>query len=667
MTDKPNLEKPIENVFRLLQSSDEALLQYGQKYRYMAENSFDIISLHKPDDLSYLYVNPTVQICLGYLPDELLGKSAHDLIHPEDQPGILAALQKGLETGGGNSGPYRFKNNSGDYVWLESTWRVITDEGGTEAYLMNSRDISDRKRFEEEINYRLGLEAAVARSARLFMAPGGPPLREILGLLGQAVGVNRVYIFKMQDNNSRIDNIFEWCDENTDSQIHQLQNMEVDVFPWWMSTLRNNQVLIIKDIFKLPPEAAAEKDLLVQQSIRSLLAVPIISSQQELTGFMGFDDTMNTRNWQNEDIDTLRIVAEMIGLYWEKQLSEGIVRHLNFTDRVTGLYNRAFFEEELQRLNTPRNLPLSIIVGDVNGLKLINDVFGHQEGDLYLQKAARILLDCCRKGDIIARWGGDEFAILLPRTPALTAQNICERIKNACAQSDKQPIQLSIATGSATKESDGQDILTVFQQADELMYCRKLLENKDTRSAFIHSLENKLVATTDESLEHTMRIRDMSLTLGSALNLPSSDLERLSLLGSLHDIGNIAIPADFLKKNGPLSPNEWESIQKHCEIGYRIVQFTPELAVIAEDILSHHEHWDGSGYPLGLKGKQIPLVARILAIVDAYEVMTRGRAYQAARSPEEARQEIQKCAGTQFDPELVEVFLNLHTGANLIL
>ncbi|MDD3269149.1 MAG: PAS domain-containing protein, partial [Syntrophomonadaceae bacterium] len=133
MTDKPNLEKPIENVFRLLQSSDEALLQYGQKYRYMAENSFDIISLHKPDDLSYLYVNPTVQICLGYLPDELLGKSAHDFIHPEDQPGILVALQKGLETGGGNSGPYRFKNNSGDYVWLESTWRVINDEGGTEA------------------------------------------------------------------------------------------------------------------------------------------------------------------------------------------------------------------------------------------------------------------------------------------------------------------------------------------------------------------------------------------------------------------------------------------------------------------------------------------------------------------------------------------------------
>lgn len=660
MADKQNQERPIENVLNLIQSCDEALRHYGQKYRYMAENSYDIISLHKTDDLSYIYVNSTVQVNLGYFPNDLLGKSALDFIHPEDKARIFKAIKNGITSNGGNSGPYRFKTKNGVYIWLESTGRIIADEGGTEALLMNSRDITERKRFEEEVNYRLRLEAAVARSARLFIAPGGPPLKEILGLLGQAVAANRVYIFKKQTNSCKIDNIYEWCDEQTDSQINTLQNLEPDAFPWWMATLNNNQAIIITDINELPPEADAEKAILEEQRIRSLLAVPIFSSGPELIGFMGFDDTVNTRKWQSDDIDTLRVVSEMLGLYWEKQLSEGIVRHLSFTDKVTGLYNRAFFEEELHRLDTPRNLPLSIIVGDVNGLKLINDVFGHQEGDLYLKKAAGVLHDCCRKGDIIARWGGDEFALLLPLTPAPTAENICQRIKTACSQTDKQPIELSIATGFATKERAEQDIMRIFQQADELMYNHKLLENKDTRSAFILSLENKLISTTQESLEHTIRIREMSVMLGSALDLQESELERLALLGSLHDIGNIALPEGLLKKIGPLSPQEWESIKKHCEIGYRIVQFTPELAVIAEDILSHHEHWDGSGYPLGLKGKQIPLAARILSIADAFDVITRGRIYKDPRSPEEAREEIKKYAGTQFDPKLVEVFLNLN-------
>ncbi|MDD2619934.1 MAG: diguanylate cyclase [Syntrophomonadaceae bacterium] len=657
MTNIEKKEQPIDNILHLLQSCDEALRHYGQKYRQMAENSFDMIVLLKPDDFTYLYINSTLQIILGYNPDDLLGKHAIDFIHPEDQQQLITAINNVIGSGGGNSAPYRFRKKNGDYVWLETTGRVIRDEGGTEALLMNSRDVSERKRFEEAIQYRLGLEAAVARSARLFIAPEGPPIKEILSLLGKAVGVNRVYIFKKQSNSSIMDNLFEWSDEKNVLQITKLRNMDSALFPWWMSALSKKQAVIIRNINDLPLEAAAEKEILQAQNTSSLLAVPICSSKQELIGFMGFDDTKSDRNWQTDDIDTLRVVAEMMGLYWDKQLSEGIIQHLSFTDKVTGLYNRAFFEEELLRLDTQRNLPLSIIIGDVNGLKLVNDVFGHQEGDLHLQKAARILIDCCRKGDIIARWGGDEFVILLPLTPSATAQNICQRIKKACSQSDEHPIQLSIATGSAAKEKPEQDIMTVFQQADEAMYNQKLLDNKATRSNFILSLENQLVSTTHETLDHTMRIREMSVMLGCALNLSESELERLALLSSLHDIGEIAVPVDFLKKIGPLNSEEWSAMQKHCEIGYRIVQFTPELSIIAEDILSHHEHWDGSGYPLGLKHKQIPLASRILAIVDAYDVMTRGRAYQAARSPEQAREEIKKCAGTQFDPELVEIFL----------
>lgn len=335
------------------------------------------------------------------------------------------------------------------------------------------------------------------------------------------------------------------------------------------------------------------------------------------------------------------------------------IRFLSFHDRLTGLYNRAYFEEELKRLDTERQLPLSIIMGDVNGLKLINDALGHQEGDKLLVTVAMALRQACRSEDIVARWGGDEFIILLPCCPSTVATRVVERIKTAETIFHTLPIQTSISLGTATKSRSSEDTRNILKEAEDKMYRNKLLENKSTRSYFLSSLERTLWSRSHETKEHCERIKKMAIQIGEHVRLPASEMDSLRLLAALHDIGKIAISNSILEKPGKLTDEEWDTIKKHPEVGYRIALSSPEMAPIAEAILHHHERWDGLGYPLGLRGKDIPFLSRIISIVDAYDVMTNGRPYQAAVSSEEAWDEIIRLAGSQFDPDLVKTISSL--------
>ena len=333
------------------------------------------------------------------------------------------------------------------------------------------------------------------------------------------------------------------------------------------------------------------------------------------------------------------------------------IAYLSFHDILTGVYNRAYMEEELRRLDTERQLPLSIIIGDVNGLKLSNDVFGHQEGDNLLKVIAGILRDCCREEDIIARWGGDEFSVILPRTPLSAAETVSERIRRACAREHKTAITPSIALGEAVKLNDSEDIQLVLKEAEARMYRRKIVDEQAVKKQILETLKSRLYEQNGESREHIRRMEDLAGKFSQYLGLPESMREDLTLLARTHDLGKVAVSPGILDKSGGLEPEEWEEIRKHSMCGYQIARASAELSGIADYILSHHERWDGRGYPRKLAGNRIPELSRIFGVLDAYESMVHRRPFREALSREEALEEIRREAGRQFDPVLADKFL----------
>ena len=350
----------------------------------------------------------------------------------------------------------------------------------------------------------------------------------------------------------------------------------------------------------------------------------------------------------------------------EKQKVDAI-RYLSYHDQLTGIFNRSFFEEEIKRLNTKRNLPISIVLADVNCLKLTNDAFGHTTGDKILKKAARIIQNCCRQDDIFARVGGDEFAILLPRTSNQDAVKIVERIKYICTKTQTQSIALSISFGIATKETNLEDIRQIQKKAEDNMYKNKLFESPEMRSRTIQSVISKLYQKYTAERRHSQRVSRLCEAIGREINLSDREINDMKNAALLHDIGKIAIKSEVLNKSTMLSDKEWSEIRRHPEVGYRLLSSLSDFSYVSECILAHHERYDGTGYPKGLKGKTIPVLPRIIALAEAFDSMTSDRAYHKAMSEDEALIELKRNSGTQFDPDLVDIFLKIHSNSQFEL
>lgn len=342
----------------------------------------------------------------------------------------------------------------------------------------------------------------------------------------------------------------------------------------------------------------------------------------------------------------------------ERKHRDDEILYVNQHDYLTRLYNRRYFDQALETLDSPENLPIALIMGDVNGLKLVNDAFGHATGDTLLIDVAKVLQSQFGRLGIVARIGGDEFCVALPKTSASEARKAAQHAKDQIEKAKILGVPQSISFGVAVK-NDASALRLVLVKAEDDMYARKLFETASHRSETIKTILQTLHEKNPREEAHSKRVSMICTAIGEALGMPSDELKLLNAIGHLHDIGKIAIDERILNKQGKLDALEWETIKKHPEIGYRILSASSEYADVAIDILSHHERYDGNGYPQGLIGEAIPLRSRIIAIADAYDAMISMRTYKNQLTHDQAVEELKRGKGTQFDPDLVDCFLNL--------
>lgn len=356
-------------------------------------------------------------------------------------------------------------------------------------------------------------------------------------------------------------------------------------------------------------------------------------------------------------VTTIIIYLLLRGLLIKVERSEKENLYLSYYDVLTGLYNRRYYEMEVKRLDNEKNLPISVIMADLNGLKMINDAFGHQLGDHLLKKAAGCIKSVCRPQDVLARWGGDEFVILLPNTTYEETEKIVEKISTHCCRESIEMIQVSMSLGWDTKVSCDVSFSEILKNAEDDLYKHKIIQNQGLRGDLIKTIIKTLYEKNPREERHSERVGEVAQKIGAALGLSETEIGKLKLIGHLHDIGKIAIEDGILNKAGKLTEHEQEEVQRHPEIGYRILCATSEMQDLADCVLAHHERWDGKGYPRGISGTEIPIEARIIALADSYDAMSSERPYRKALNEEVILYEIRRNAGYQFDPDIARVFV----------
>lgn len=574
-------------------------------------------------DSRFIFVNKYYANTLNLSKEEIIGKSLSELFSKETANEYIGNYK--LVTKEGKPKLFSgYAENLGypEGTFLECYLAPIKEEEEITCFLGILQNQSERNKYEEELINQKELLNTIVESI-----PDGIYHKDKNGkyLKCNDTLVNEYYKKNREDIIGRdIKSIAkESCNDDNISKKEKI----IDDF-----IAQDKEVMNTKKKVKEKIRVKLDKKIKYIESIK----VPVIDNNGIVTGIVG----------------VVRDVTENVIL-------ENRLKKMSYRDKLTGLYNRAYFDEKLEELNNEEFFPLSFVMGDLNGLKVINDAIGHLEGDKILKEISKVIKNSCRKDDLIFRWGGDEFCILLPKTTEEEAEAICNRIRKNCKINHNTIIPLSIALGVSSKKESNKPIDEVLVEAEDKVYREKLVNEKHIRKNIVDSLNKELFLRHEDIKEHINKVKKYAVELGKKMNLSENELKKLKMLAKIHDIGKVGIPEEILSKPGELTREEYEIIKTHAEKGYRIAMFNPEFKKIAPCILAHHERYDGTGYPLGLKGNDIPLLARIINVVDSYDAMTNKRIYRGRLSIEEAKNELKKKAGTQFDPMIVKEFLEL--------
>jgi len=370
-----------------------------------------------------------------------------------------------------------------------------------------------------------------------------------------------------------------------------------------------------------------------------------------------------------------------------------LLQALSKTDPLTELPNHrallSTLKQELERAQR-YDRPCSLLFLDLDHFKALNDGYGHAAGDTVLRAFAGVLSTTIRNMDTAGRWGGEEFVVILPEATAEEALDIAERIRKAVSFFSFEisgGLHLTCSVGVACYPEHAADQDALLTAADQAMYGAKRLGRNQVRmvcdpaiiallttetaeggreETALHGTVDALVTLVEKrdwSLgHHSQQVADLVRQLALARGMSLEEAQVVALAGQLHDIGKVAIPDAILQKPGPLTEEEWEQMRRHSIVGAEVISCVPSLRPLAPVIRAHHERWDGQGYPDHLQGEQIPLAARLIAVVDSYTVMITDRPYQLARPQAVVLVELQRCAGSQFDPRVVEALIGLLQG-----
>lgn len=586
------------------------LLDFHELLRYVIEHNLLAISVHDKNS-NYMYVSQPYIEMFGLQNQEIIGKNLYDVQYgmPPAYREIHQRVLKGeiIRRESTNS---VFKN--GRYVrwecrpWYEQDGTiggyVLYIEDITERVLMEKLLVNEKEQFKTTL---LSVGDGVISTDDTGKITVMNPLAEKLTCwsFNEAVGRPLCDVFKIINEHTKIPYVCSILKVMEEGEVVEL----------------SNKLLITKKGKEVPVDISM---------------APIKHSDGKVTGV----------------VIVLRDVTE-------KRAEQRQIEFLSYNDVLTGLYNRRYIEDTMKRIDMPENLPLAVFSIDVNGLKLTNDAFGHEMGDQLLKTVAGILKMVCGSEHIIGRMGGDEFCILMKRTDDELAANFKEKILKEISNLKLYPVVVSLAIGYANKYAINEEIKLVQTLADNRMYQDKIKYGKIMRNQTIQMALQNLNLNYEHEQVHAERVSDYCESIAKAMNFSEKEIKDIKTVGIIHDIGKIMVPPQVINKPDKLTDEELYLVRRHPEIGYQMLKMVEDYAHLAENILYHHERWDGNGYPVGIKGEKIPLISRIIAVADAYEAMTGTRPYKKTRSKEEAVEELIKNAGTQFDPEIVKIFV----------
>jgi len=347
----------------------------------------------------------------------------------------------------------------------------------------------------------------------------------------------------------------------------------------------------------------------------------------------------------------------IFGDYTEGRNNTKLINPASGQNQMDGQYNRRNFDSEMKKLEDDLFLPFAFVMADVKGLSMTNKTYGYKFGEILLKKVVNVFRSECRPDDIVVRVGEEKFVILMSVYDAKNADILVSRLNKAISEEKIGNIVFSLSIGESVRSGIYDEMDALLKKAEDEVSAEGISESSSFKNRIIFMIMNRLFEINELEKSHSQRISHHCAAIAKKMNFSEYEVKQIKLTGLVHDIGKIGIDESVITSRGTLTNEDWKAVQRNPEIGYRILITSNEFSEIAEFVLEHHERWDGKGYPRALSGEEISLQARIIAVADTYDSLISKRLYKKELREEEAINELKRCAGTQFDPEVVRVFV----------